>query len=145
MEEQASRKNTALDAFLNLLTLITLGWFSISFGRLLFAIIDKTLGDQSGKEFFYLGNQFSFPIASLLIITPIFLLVSGVLHRHYKQGKLEKGAIYRWLTYLMLLVSALVIAGDLIKLVTDLLDGEYKINTILKIATVFVISLGIFL
>ncbi len=140
-----SKKSTALDAFLNLLTLITLGWFSISFGRLLFVIIDKTLGDTSRNDFFYSGNQFSFPIASLLIITPVFLLVSGILHRYYKESKLEKGAIYRWLTYFMLLVAALVIAGDMITLVNNLLDGEYKIDTILKILTVLVISLGIFL
>lgn len=139
------KKSTALDAFLNLLTLITLGWFSISLGRLLFVIIDKTIGDASRNDFYYSGNQFSFPIASLLIITPIFLLVSGILHRQYKENKLEKGAVYRWLTYLMLLVAALVIAGDLIALVDNLLGGEYKIDTILKILTVFVISLGIFL
>lgn len=139
------KKSTALDAFLNLLTLITLGWFAGSLGRLLFVIIDKTLGDASRNEFFYAGNQFSFPIASLLIITPIFLLVSGILHRQYKEDKLEKGAVYRWLTYLMLLIAALVIAGDLIALVDNLLGGEYKIDTILKILTVLVISLGIFL
>lgn len=140
------KKSTALDAFLNLLTLITLGWFSISLGRLLFVIIEKTVGDGKDNFFYMMGsNPFSWPIASLLIITPIFLAISGVLHRQYKENKLEKGAIYRWLTYFMLLVSALVIAGDLIKLVDNLLSGDYKLDTILKILTVLVISVGIFL
>jgi len=143
---EIAKKSTALDAFLNLLTLITLGWFSISLGRLLFVIIEKTVGDSKDNFFYMMGsNPFSWPIASLLIITPIFLAISGVLHRQYKNNRLEKGAIYRWLTYFMLLISALVIAGDLIKLVDNLLSGDYKIDTILKILTVLVISVGIFL
>ncbi len=140
------KKSTALDAFLNLLTLITLGWFSVSLGRLLFVIIEKTVGDSKDNFFYMMGsNPFSWPTASLLIITPIFLAISSVLHRQYKENKLEKGSIYRWLTYFMLLVSALVIAGDLIKLVDNLLSGDYKLDTILKILTVLVISVGIFL
>ena len=135
-----------MDAFLNLLTLITLGWFSISLGRLLFVIIEKTVGDSKDNFFYMMGpNPFSWPIASLLIITPIFLAVSGLLHRQYKNGRLEKGAIYRWLTYFMLLVSSIIIIGDLIKLVDNLLSGDYKIDTILKILTVLVIAVCIFL
>ncbi len=146
MTDTTPKKSAALDAFINLLTLITLGWFSISLGRLLFVIIEKTVGD-SKDLFFYLsgGDPFSWPIASLLIITPIFLTISGLLHKEYKEGKLEKGGVYRWLTYFMLLISALVIAGDLIVLVDDLLSGDYKIDTILKILTVLVIAVCIFL
>ena len=137
------KSNKALDAFLNLLTLITLGWFSISLGRLVFVIIEKTIGDGDDR-FFY--NTPSFAISSILIITPIFLIVSGTLHKHYKQGKLNpESAIYRWLTYLMLLIASLVIAGDLIALVNNLLDGDYTLATMLKILTVLVIALGIFL
>ncbi len=141
------QKNNALDAFLNLLTHITLGWFAISLGQLIFAIIEKTIGTVDKGYYYHAGNgAFSWPISSLIIITPIFLLATKTLHGHYKSGKLApNGAIYRWLTYFMLLIASLVIAGDLINIVNKLLDGEYTLNSMLKALTVLFIALGIFL
>ena len=45
----------ALDAFLNLFSLITLGWMSIAIGMVVFQLIDKYLGPQAA----YLYNQFA--------------------------------------------------------------------------------------
>lgn len=141
------QKNNALDAFLNLLTHITLGWFAISLGQLIFAIIEKTIGTVDRGYYYHAGNgAFSWPISSLIIIVPVFLFATSTLHKHYASGKLApNGAIYRWLTYFMLLIASLVIAGDLINIVNKLLDGEYTLNSMLKALTVLVIALGIFL
>ncbi|MDO8669125.1 MAG: DUF5671 domain-containing protein [Candidatus Buchananbacteria bacterium] len=147
MEEQDHYKGKgALDAFLNLFSLITLSWMSISIGIILFQIIDKFL---SPKEL-YLYNSFSqsglkFGIASALIVAPIFLLVIGFLHKHYKNNVLNhQSGVYRWLTYLVLLAAALNIIGRLIQLIFQFLDGSYTWASILKILVVLLIASGIF-
>jgi hypothetical protein len=119
MEEQTYKGKGALDAFLNLFSLITLGWMSISIGVILFHIIDKLFG--SDKVNFYTSfsqEGLKMGIASALIITPIFLIVIASLHKHYKNNTLNpQSGVYRWLTYLVLLVTALNIIGRLIQLI----------------------------
>lgn len=149
MEEQTigsaqTKGGGALDAFLNLLHLITLGWVAVSLGQVLFWIISKFF-----SQALYYGIQsqstLKFGIASLIIVTPVFLGVAGFLHRQYKENKLNhQSGIHRWLTYLMLLISALTVIGDLIALVFRLLDGDYAIAFLLKILVIFVIAGGVF-
>ena len=138
--------SSALDAFLNLLSLITLGWMSIALGITLFQIIDKFFSSSQISNLSYFSQSgLKFGLASLIIITPIFLAIISILHRNYKRGVLNpQGAIYRWLTYLVLLVAALNIIGRLIQLVFQLLDGDYTLALILKILVVLIIAGCIF-
>jgi len=136
----------ALDAFLNLLGLITVGWMSIAIGMILFQIINKFFTD---KAIDYVARfsqgPLKFGIASAVILTPIFLAVSAWLHRNYKMGKLNhQSGIHRWLTYLMLLVSALTIIGRLIYQLFRFLDGDYAMAVILKTLVILAIAGGIF-
>lgn len=146
MPEDQYQGRGALDAFLNLFSLITLGWMSIATGMILFQIIDKFLSPE--KLYYY--NEFSqtglkIGIASALIVTPIFLLVINFLHRHYKNGILNhQSGVYRWLTYLVLLAAALNIIGRLIQLIFQFLDGSYTLASVLKILVVLLIASGIF-
>lgn len=136
----------AMDAFLNLFSLITLGWMSIAIGIILFQIIDKFLSPGAVynlSRFSQTGLKFG--VASALIVTPIFLWIVGLLHKNYKKGLLNpQSGVYRWLTYLILLVTALNIIGRLIQLVFQLLDGDYTMASILKICVVLFIAGGIF-
>lgn len=136
----------AFDAFLNLLSLITLGWMSIGLGITLFQIIDKFFSSGQINSLSYFSQPaLKFGMASILIITPIFLVVINILHRAYKNSSLNpQSAIYRWLTYLVLLVAALNIIGRLIQLVFKLLDGDYTLSSLLKIFVVLVIAGCIF-
>lgn len=136
----------ALDAFLNLFSLITLGWMSISIGIMLFQFIDKFLSPGTVNSLSrYSQGGLKFGVASALIVTPIFLAIISSLHKKYKAGKLNpQSGVYRWLTYLILLVTGLNIIGRLIQLVFQLLDGDYTLPSILKIAVVLVIAGGIF-
>ncbi|NCN07166.1 hypothetical protein GW933_00570 [Candidatus Falkowbacteria bacterium] len=136
----------ALDAFLNLFSLITLGWMSISIGMILFQIIDKFFSSEK----VYIYNSFSqsglkFGLASSLIVVPIFLVIIALLHKHYKNNVLNhQSGVYRWLTYLVLLVAALNIIGRLIQLIYQFLDGNYTLASVLKILVVLLIASGIF-
>lgn len=136
----------AFDAFLNLLSLVTLGWTAISFGGVIFQIINKYLGNPAFHydEGYYSG-VIKFHIASLLIVTPVYLVLTGILHRQYREKKLnEKSGIHRWLTYFMLFVAFCNIVGSLVALVFKFLDGIFFSSFILKALTILVIALGIF-
>ena len=146
MSQDSFKGKGALDAFLNLFSLITLGWMSIAIGMILFQIIDRFLSPGTVD---YLSNYsqsgLKFGVASALIVTPIFLFIVGLLHKNYRQGSLNHDSgVYRWLTYLILLVTALNIIGRLIQLVFQLLDGDYTLASILKIVVVLLIAGGIF-
>ncbi|MBP6943217.1 MAG: hypothetical protein KBB55_04220 [Candidatus Buchananbacteria bacterium] len=139
------QEHAALDAFLNLLSLITVGWWSLALGGVLFQIVDKFFGVGFGPVYNYSQSGLKFGIASLIIVTPVLVWVNVYLRRLYQQERLSStSAIHRWLTYAMLLVSALVIVGDLIAVIYSLLNGDYTIASMLKIAVILVISAGIF-
>jgi hypothetical protein len=136
----------ALDAFLNLLSLITVGWMSIAIGVILFQIINKFFTVQAIDYVAQFSpNALKFGIASAVIVTPVFLAVCSWLHHNYKIGKLNhQSGVHRWLTYLMLLVSALTIIGRLIYQLFRFLDGDYASAVILKTLVILAIAGGIF-
>jgi hypothetical protein len=141
--EDSQKGKGALDAYLNLFNLITMAWVAIALGQLVFSIIDKFYD----SEFIGMavGGRLKFGIASLIVITPIFLVIISNLHRKYKEKILNPASgIYKWLTYLILLISALTILGYLIGIIFQFLDGEHTISTLLKALTVLVIAGCIF-
>lgn len=144
---QEFRGRGALDAFLNLLSLVTLGWTAFSFGGVIFQIINKFFSPQRyvyGFEGYY-SIALKFNLASLLIVTPIFLILTGILHKNYKIRKLDhESGIHKWLTYLMLFLAFCNIVGSLIALVFKFLDGIFFSSFILKALTILVIASGIF-
>lgn len=135
----------ALDAFLNLLTLITSGWLAWSLGAMVFQLVNKHFGTMLIGTSYFNEGLLKTGIASALIIGPVYFFVMFVLHRKYKTGELNhKSGVHRWLTYLMLLISALSIIGSLIALISGFLNGDYTANIILKIITIIAIAGCIF-
>ncbi|MBU0973130.1 MAG: hypothetical protein KKC20_20975, partial [Proteobacteria bacterium] len=58
-----------------------------------------------------------------------------------RSGELDKDSgVRRWLTYLILFVSSMVVLGVLISVINAFLDGELTARFILKAATIFIIS-----
>lgn len=145
--EGSTKGRGAFDAFLNLLSLITLGWLSHAFGAVCFQLINKNLGDLNSyiSSAQYYNGMLKYGIASLLVIAPVYFLAVNLLHIQYKKGGLSHDSgIYKWLTYLMLLISSLTIVGSLITLIASFLDGNYALPFVLKVLTVIVIASTIF-
>jgi hypothetical protein len=143
INEASAKGKGAFDAFLNLLSLITLGWLAHAFGAVCFQLINKYLGDLNSyvSSASYYGGMLKYGIASLVVITPVYFLAVNLLHRSYKKGELSHDSgIYKWLTYLMLLISSLTIIGSVIALITNFLDGNYTLPFILKMITVIAIA-----
>jgi len=143
------RGKGALDAFLNLLSFISLGWMSWAIGAIIFQLINKFLADGFVLQIYY-STAYSqeavkYAIASLLVVVPVYFLAINLLHYNYKKGTLNHNSgIYRWLTYLMLLVSALTILGALVRLIFGFLNGDQTWRIALKILTVMAIAGCIF-
>ncbi|MEI6288560.1 MAG: DUF5671 domain-containing protein [bacterium] len=148
MEEKnkSAHGSGPLDAFLNLLSLITLGWMSISIGAVLFQIINKFFVPITYPgETLALQGALKGGLASSIVVVPVFLLVAWVLAKKYASEDLSpKSGIHRWLTYLMLLISSLVIIGSLVGLLVKFLNGDYATGVMLKILVVLIIAAGIF-
>lgn len=137
----------ALDAFLNLLSLISLGWLAQAFGTTCFQLINKYLGDINTINSwpYFSESLLKYGIASLLVITPVYFSAVNILHLKYKKQELNHSSgVYRWLTYLMLLVSSLTIVGSLIALIASFLDGNYTSAFIAKVFTIIIIAGMIF-
>ena len=89
----------------------------------------------------FVERSIKYAIASLIVIAPVYFAVVNILHLNYKKQTLNHNSgINRWLTYLMLLVSALAIVGSLIALISGFLNGDYTSNVLLKILTIMVIA-----
>lgn len=137
-----------LDAFLNLLSLITLSWLWIATIQVAHQIIDKFLSKPSINMYLsggYSQTGLKFGIASMIIVAPVFFVAINVLHKKYRQRELSHSSgLYRWLTYLMILVSSLAILGGLISLVYNLLNGAYTAAIILKVLVTLISSALVF-
>lgn len=137
-----NNKHNAKYAFYYLLSLAALIFMALSFGMILFGIIDKTIPDilktysSSATD-----SQLKFAISALFISAPIFYFISSLINKGLHKGELEKdSAIRRWLTYFIILVSSLIILGSFVGVIDNFLAGELTSRFILKAASVLLIS-----
>jgi len=135
----------AREAFLYLISFITLYITAFSFGFLLFAFIDKAFPDQLsiGGRFYSGGLRTA--IASIIIAFPLYLFLMWRLAKAVaRDPERRKSLVRKWLTYLTLVVAAAIIIGDLIAILANLLGGELSARFILKALTILVITGSIF-
>jgi uncharacterized membrane protein YidH (DUF202 family) len=133
----------AKEAFLYLISFITLYIFAFSLGSLLFSFVDVWFPDPLRSVFARATSTQS--IASLIVAFPIFLFVSRILKQSAVQDPERKESrVRKWLTYLTLVVAAAVLIGDLIVLLSNLLSGELSARFFLKSLVVFSIAGAIF-
>ncbi len=140
--EQEIKRNIPRDLFLHLLAIVTLYWSSISFVALLWQFINKAFPDALD---FY-GSQISlelirFNVSAIIIVFPVFIVVSWYLNKIYaKEAVVRESKIRKWLLYLTLFITALVIIGDLIFVINTFLGGEITTRFILKAFSVLLVA-----
>lgn len=143
METQT--KSSAKDFFINLGAIVALYALVFNLVNLLFTVINKAypqITDGLGSS----SASISFPVASLVIFFPIFIILMWLLERDYKVNpEKQSSGIHKWLTYITLFISGLVIAGDLITVLYYFIDGE-ELTTgfLLKILVLLIIAGGVF-
>ncbi|MDP2709225.1 MAG: DUF5671 domain-containing protein [bacterium] len=142
MEQQQNAKF----AFFYLLSLVALIFMSISVGIIIFQIINRTIPDAlTLAPGDFSQDALRFAISAIIIAAPIYFTMMRLINRSLLAGLMEKeSGIRKWLTYFILLVSAVVMIGWLIATINSFLNGELTLKFILKALTSVLISAAIF-
>lgn len=138
---------SAREAFLYLVLFATLYLAAWHLGSLLFDLINRALPDPPDPGYFSgnLAQSMRWSTASVLIAFPVFLYVARYLGKELARSPVKRlSAIRRWLTYLTLFLAAIVLVGDMITLVYNLLGGELTARFVLKVLVAALIAGTIF-
>ena len=139
-------KASAKDFFLNLGAIIALFTVVISLINLLFTAINHAYPQISAYSYSSSGS-ISFPVATLIIFFPIYILLVWLLQKSYVAEPEKKHlGIRKWLAYITLFIAGLTFAGDLVSVLYYFIDGqEITTGFILKVLMLLVIAAGVFL
>lgn len=139
-------KQNAKFAFFYMLSLVTLIFTALATGMIIFQIINKTIAD----ELMLAPGSFNqealrFAISAIIIAAPIYFAMMRLINKNLLSGKMEReSGVRKWLTYFILLVSAVVMIGWFIATIGSFLNGELTLKFILKSLTSILISALIF-
>ncbi len=140
-----TQNHNAKYVFYYLLSLVALIFMTISVGMILFCIIDKLVIDVLNNSYNNYDAQLKFAISALIISTPIFYAASSLIQRGLVKGELDKeSGVRRWLTYLITLISSIVILGVFVSVINNFLSGELTARFILKSLTMLILSGAVF-
>lgn len=145
------QKASPRDVFLHLLVIITLYASATAFLTLLFQYINFEFPDiRSG-----IGNQFyreglyqaiRIAIATLVVSFPAYIIASWFLNRISTLTPEKRNIrIRKWLLYFTLFIAALIVLGDFVTLIYNLLNGEASASFFLKVLAVFFVAGSVFL
>ena len=144
-----SRQSSTVDVVINFFSFILLGVVASALGTLFFQIINLTFPDALDVANWYSASQATssihYAVAALIIGFPLYFFAMRLWFRKFREdeGRAES-RLSKWLTYLVLLVTAVTIVGDLITTVFTLLQGEVTVRFFLKALTILAIAGAIF-
>lgn len=140
-------KTGVLNFFFNLGAIVALGFVLGNLISLLFTIIDRAYPVINNYAYYgYNGSSISFPVASLIVVFPLYILFMWLLERSYKTEPEKRNNWFkRFLNYVTLFVAGLSFVGDLIMVIYYFIDGqELTSGFIMKALSILVIALAVF-
>ena len=136
------------DFFINIAAVAALYVSVISLITLLFQYIDYLFPDRLAYVVGYYdpySGAIRFAIASLIIVFPLYLFFTRLVHQDLRRDPLKREGMFRkWLIYITLFLAGAVMAGDLITLINTYLAGETSTRFYLKVLVVLVLAGGVF-
>ena len=138
------KNNAAKFAFFYLLSLVALIFMALSSGMVIFQVINKFITDiiDAGT---YSDSALKFAISAIIVSMPIYYFTMRQIHKNLFSGDLnEESEIRKWLTYLILLIAAVVMIGWFIATINSFFNGELTTKFILKAITAIGIAAAIF-
>ncbi len=134
-------KMSPKDFFLHIGAMIALYVSSISLITLLFQVLNIVYPDPLSYYVDPYSTGIRWAIASLIIVFPIFLLLSWLVSRDYSKNPEKRGlGIRKWLIFLTLFLTGIAIVTDLIVLVNSFLGGELSSRFLLKVLVILVVA-----
>ncbi|MFH0988273.1 MAG: DUF5671 domain-containing protein [Parcubacteria group bacterium] len=145
-EQTLPKRNLPRDVFLHLLAVVTLYWSAGAFITILFQYANYFLPDQlMGNVQDVVTGPVRFAIASLIIVFPVFILISWFLERIYRaEPQLREMKLRKWLIYFTLFVAAIIIIGDLVNIILVYLGAGITGQFIAKALGLIFVALMIF-
>lgn len=131
------------DAFLHLLSTALLYNAVIATGTILYVLLDRWL-PLPGERPAWQTGALRFAAAALIVSLPILGLVRRTILRDQAANPVARMTpVYRFLAYLSLLITALVMTGDLVCLVISFLGGDVGLRFFLKSLVVLGLAGGV--
>ncbi|MEO1069680.1 MAG: DUF5671 domain-containing protein [Cyanobacteria bacterium J06638_6] len=141
---QGASGELARDAFFYLLVFVTLGIWIQALGEMGFIFINQLIPDSLNRNYGNPSWQVAFALARMLVAYPIYLGLMRQINRdlaHHREKYFS--GVRKWLTYLTLLVAALIAIGAVIAFLTSFLRGELTPRFLLKVLVVLVLDGGV--
>lgn len=137
------REESSKEAFLYLLSFATLGIWSQALGSIGFVAVNRLVEDPLNNYSGLYGIASS--LARLMVVYPVYLLLMKILLKNLAEHPDSyQSGVRKWLTYLALFVTALIVIGDLVWFLTSLLTGSLTLRFIYKSLIVLMIAGSIF-
>lgn len=140
-------KATPKDFFVNLLAIVTLYVSAASFLTVVFQMINLYVPDLLEGGYRTGGNldAIRFALSSLVVFFPVYLGTMSFLQKEYSRHPYKRSVwIRRWLIYFTLFAASLIIMGDVVALVNNLLSGELKTRFFMKVVSILFVMGSIF-
>ena len=135
----------AREAFLYLVSFISLYVFAFSLGAVFFGLIDYHFSSSLYRYDPGPSAAQTTALAAVIVAFPLYLfLMRRLAAAVAADPERRQSLIRRWLTYLTLVVGAAVILGDVIALLARLLAGDPTVGFTLKVVAILVITGPIF-
>jgi hypothetical protein len=138
---------TARDTFVYLLLFASLAFVASYLVMLVHAIIDLALPDPADGEWRVRSatDHIQWSIAILAVATPVFVWMTVFTRRQISEdaGR-RRSPVRKWLTYMALFVTALVLCSVAVYVIYSFLSGEATLRFLLKALTVAAVSAAIF-
>ena len=128
-----------------LVSFIALYVSAISFGFLVFGLIDHTFSDPLAYRDRFPSTGEATSIASVIVAFPLYLFLMKRLGSEMAaEPEKRRSLVRRWLTYLTLVIAAGFILGDVIALLANLLTGDLAFLFLLKGLAILAVTTSIF-
>lgn len=139
-------KSLPRDVFLHFLSILALYISAGGFIALLFQYINVFLPDPLDHYSYQnIAGSIRWAMASLIIVFPVYVLVSWLLNKDYFLNPEKRELkIRKWLVYFTLFVTAIAIISDLVALVYKFLGGDLTARFLLKAAVVLLVAGAVF-
>jgi hypothetical protein len=139
------------DIVLNFFSFILLGIAVSAVGVLYYKVIDvffpDSLDSNGYSSYYYtsISSTIHYAISALVVSFPLYYIAVRMWFKKFKEDEAKiESKITKWLTYLVLLATAVTIVGDLITVIFELLQGEITIRFILKAIVILILAGTVF-
>lgn len=134
-------KNSAKITFFYLLSLFGLVFTALTTGMILFQIINKLIPDVINYSGRFSARQLRFAISAVIVASPVYYWMTSLIQKSLKKGELDQESqLRKWMTYIIIFVSAIVIIISLIGVINNYLSGDLTSKIVLKLLTTILIS-----